>query len=72
MNFYVYTKLYDYLVKPSFTYASSVWGNIIRNNACKFSLVVTKRSSNLAAREDMGFLSEDALLKPKFFVYGIV
>ena len=72
----VYNKLYEALVLPILSYASGIWGvnthrciNVLQNNACKFYLGLTKRSSNIASRGDMGWLQGDTILKIELFRY---
>ncbi|KAK6181159.1 hypothetical protein SNE40_009082 [Patella caerulea] len=73
-SYKVYTHLYDSLVRPIFTYASGIWGinvhkciNNLHINACKFFIGLSKRSSNIAARGDMGWLQGDDIIKIELF-----
>ena len=64
MSYSVFTKLYESLVVPVSTYASSIWGiksykdiNAIQIRAAKTFLGLNKTSSNDAAKGDIGWPS---------------
>jgi hypothetical protein len=62
MDYAVFTKLYNSLVVPVFTYASSIWGlnkfkcvNVIQQRAAKIFLGLNKTAPNNAAIGDIGW-----------------
>ena len=64
MPYTVFTKLYESLVQPILLYGSAVWGlseqrhiNNVQNRAAKLFLGVNRRTSNIGAQGDLGWLS---------------
>jgi hypothetical protein len=62
MDYEIFTKLYNSLVVPVFTYASSIWGlnkfkcvNVIQQRAAKIFLGLNKTAPNNAAIGDIGW-----------------
>ncbi|KAK6191131.1 hypothetical protein SNE40_002872 [Patella caerulea] len=64
MSFTVFNTLYECLVEPVLLYGAAIWGtsehsaiNNVRTRACKLFLGLPKRSSNVAAYGDVGWIT---------------
>ena len=70
MTFEVFDRLYKALVEPVMYYGSAIWGTLncakldaVQARACKFFLGIRKNTSNIAARGELGWLSNKSNVK---------
>ena len=64
MDYGVFSKLYESLVKPVLFYGAGIWGlseqkkiNTVQNKACRYFLGLGKNAANIASQGDMGWTS---------------